>query len=299
MRILTIVGNRPQFIKAAAASSHLRERGEEVLVHTGQHYDRELSDLFFEELDLPPPDHVLGVGAGTHAEQTARTITRLEPLVAEIDPDAVLVYGDTNATLGGALVAAKMQVPLVHVEAGMRSFDHSMPEEINRVVADHLSGLLLCSTPTAVHNLTREGLGERARLVGDLMADVCLTFGPVALRRSDVTERLGLQDGSYLLASAHRAENVDDPSRLEKLVEVLVAVSRGSADRLSGSSPNCGEASWECPRGDARARPDHDDSGGGIPGHDPIASRRPCASHRLGWASKRGVPQWHSLRHAA
>ena len=247
MRILTIVGNRPQFIKAAAASSHLREHGEEVLVHTGQHYDRELSDLFFEELDLPPPDHVLGVGAGTHAEQTARTITRLEPLVAEIDPDAVLVYGDTNATLGGALVAAKMQVSLAHVEAGMRSFDHSMPEEINRVVADHLSGLLLCSTPTAVHNLTREGLGERARLVGDLMADVSLTFGPVALRRSDVTERLGLQDGSYLLASAHRAENVDDPSRLEKLVEVLVAVSKEApivfpvhprtAARLRGSAP--------------------------------------------------------------
>ena len=225
MRILTIVGNRPQFIKAAAASPHLRQRGEEVLVHTGQHYDRELSDLFFEELDVPPPDHILGVGSGTHAEQTARTIARLEPLVAEIDPDALLVYGDTNATLGGALVAAKMPVSLIHVEAGMRSFDHSMPEEINRVVADHLAGLLLCSTPTAMNNLAREGLGERARLVGDLMADVCLIFGPVAMRRSDAIERLGLQEGSYLLATAHRAENVDDPSSLKELVALLVAVS--------------------------------------------------------------------------
>lgn len=225
MRILTVVGNRPQFIKAAAVSRHLRECGEEILVHTGQHYDRELSELFFEELEVPPPDHLLDVGSGTHAEQTARTMTGLEPLVASTAPDAVLVYGDTNATLAGALVAAKAAVPLAHVEAGMRSFIDSMPEEINRVVADRLSGLLLCSTATAVENLGREGLGERARLVGDVMADVALAFGEVAKRRSKVLARLGVEDGSYLLATAHRAENVDDPARLERLVQVLGAAS--------------------------------------------------------------------------
>jgi UDP-GlcNAc3NAcA epimerase len=221
MRVLTVVGNRPQFIKAAAVSWRLRERADEILVHTGQHYDRELSDLFFEELELPAPEHILGVGAGGHAEQTARTLTGLEPLVAELGPDVVLVYGDTNATLGGALVAAKARIPLAHVEAGMRSFITTMPEEINRVVADRLSSLLLCSTPTAVENLQNEGMGEGARLVGDVMADVALTFGPIAERRSDIIESLGLEPRGYLLATAHRAENVDDPSRLHQLVGVL------------------------------------------------------------------------------
>jgi UDP-GlcNAc3NAcA epimerase len=196
-----------------------------VLVHTGQHYDRQLSELFFEELEVPPPDRLLAVGSGSHAEQTARTLTALEPLVADARPDALLVYGDTNATLGGALVAAKAAVPLAHVEAGMRSFVLSMPEEVNRVVADRLSGLLLCSTPTAMENLEREGLGASARLVGDVMADIALSFGPVAEQRSDVLERLGLRPGSYGLATAHRAENVDDPARLEKLTELLAAVS--------------------------------------------------------------------------
>jgi UDP-N-acetylglucosamine 2-epimerase (non-hydrolysing)/UDP-GlcNAc3NAcA epimerase len=223
MKILTVVGNRPQFIKAAGVSRHLRERGEEVLVHTGQHYDRELSELFFEELDVPPPDHMLGVGAGTHGQQTARTILGLEPLLADIAPDAVLVYGDTNATLGGALVAAKAGVPLAHVEAGMRSFDLSTPEEVNRVVADRLGDVLLCSTATAMQNLEREGLGERSRVVGDVMADVALAFGPVADRRSDVLERMGLEDGAYLLATTHRSENVDDPERLARLVDLLLA----------------------------------------------------------------------------
>ena len=141
-----MIGNRPQFVKAAAVSTKLRERAEEVLVHTGQHYDRELSEIFFEELGLPPPDHQLNVGSGSHAEQTAAIMTALEPLLAELNPDAVLVYGDTNSTLGGALVAAKAQVPLAHVEAGMRSFNRSMPEEVNRVVADALAALR-CAPP--------------------------------------------------------------------------------------------------------------------------------------------------------
>jgi UDP-GlcNAc3NAcA epimerase len=225
LKILTVIGNRPQFIKAAAVSRHLRAVGEEILVHTGQHYDRDLSEVFFEELELPPPEHMLGVGAGSHAEQTARTMIGLEPLVAEAQPDAVLVYGDTNATAAGALVAAKARIPLAHVEAGMRSFDMGMPEEINRLVADRLSGLLLCSTQTAVDNLTAEGQGDSARLVGDVMADVALAFGPIADRRSTILGRVEVDDGGFLLATAHRAENVDRPERLELLVEILVAAS--------------------------------------------------------------------------
>lgn len=221
MKILTAVGNRPQFVKAAAVSPHVRERAAEVLVHTGQHYDRELSQVFFEELDLPPPDRELGVGSGTHAEQTAATMVGLEQVVEQEHPDAVLVYGDTNATLAGALVAAKLLVPLAHIEAGMRSFDRTMPEEVNRVVADRLSDLLLCSTDAAVGNLRAEGLGDRARLVGDVMADVVFKLGPLAQRRSHALERFGLESGSYLLATAHRAGNVDDRQRLARLIDVL------------------------------------------------------------------------------
>ena len=221
MKVLTVVGNRPQFVKAAAVSTRLRERAEETLVHTGQHYDRELSAVFFEELGVPPPEHELGVGSGTHAEQTGETMVRLERVVEAERPDAMLVYGDTNATLAAALVAAKLLVPLAHVEAGMRSLDRRMPEEVNRVATDRLSGLLLCSTETAVANLRREGLGEGARLVGDVMADVARHFGPVAERRSRALERFGLDPGGYLLATAHRAGNVDDPEALARLAELL------------------------------------------------------------------------------
>ncbi|HKO37314.1 MAG TPA: UDP-N-acetylglucosamine 2-epimerase (non-hydrolyzing) [Solirubrobacterales bacterium] len=229
MRILTVVGNRPQFVKAAAVSRHLRRHATEVLVHSGQHYDEALSAVFFEELPLPHPDHMLGVGSGSHAAQTAATMSRLEPLVRAELPDAMLVYGDTNTTLAAALVGAKLPVPVVHVEAGMRSFDPSMPEEVNRVLADRLGRLLLCPTGTAVANLGAEGLEERARLVGDPMADVALELGPVARRRSTVLERLGLRPGGFLVATLHRAANVDEAAALARAVELLAAAtaSRG------------------------------------------------------------------------
>jgi UDP-N-acetylglucosamine 2-epimerase len=221
MRIVTIIGNRPQFVKAAAVSRRLRERAEELIVHTGQHYDDELSRVFFEELDVPPPDRELGAGTGTNTAQTARMLSALEPVLAELRPDVALVYGDTNSTLAGALVAAQAGVPLGHVEAGMRSFDPAMPEELNRVLTDHASGLLLCSTDTAVANLEREAVQGDVHMVGDVMADISLAFRDIAEERSTALEERALDDGSYLVVTAHRAGNVDHPVRLGRLVEVL------------------------------------------------------------------------------
>src|SRR5919204_6687970 len=224
MRIATIVGNRPQFVKAAAVSKRLRERHEELLIHTGQHYDDELSRIFFEELGVPAPDRELGVGSGPPAEQTARMLAALEPELGAWRPDFALVYGDTNSTLAGALASAQSHVPLAHVEAGMRSGDWAMPEELNRVLTDHASDLLLCSTPTAVANLERESVHGRIELVGDVMADVSLAFASVAEERSHALEQQDVAPGEFLLVTAHRAGNVDDPARLELLVELLEAL---------------------------------------------------------------------------
>jgi UDP-N-acetylglucosamine 2-epimerase (non-hydrolysing)/UDP-GlcNAc3NAcA epimerase len=224
VRIATIVGNRPQFVKAAAVSRELREAHEELLVHTGQHYDDELSRVFFDELEVPAPDRELGVGSGTAAEQTAGMLSALEPVLREWAPDLVLVYGDTNSTLAGALGAAQLRIPVAHVEAGMRSGDWAMPEELNRVLTDHASDLLLCSTPTAVANLGREGAHGQVELVGDVMADVSLAFASVAEERSHALEEHGVEPGGYLLVTAHRAGNVDDPERLRLLVELLQAL---------------------------------------------------------------------------
>jgi UDP-N-acetylglucosamine 2-epimerase len=225
-KVLTVVGNRPQFVKAAAVSAHLRKRVDEVMVHTGQHYDPELSDVFFEELEVPAPDRELEVGSGSHAEQTAAILTGLEPLIVELEPDALLVYGDTNSTLGGALVAAKASLPLAHVEAGMRSRNRSMPEEINRVVVDSLGGLLLAPTEAAMENLRQEGLGDRAVQTGDVMADIALNLAAKARGESDVLETLGLEAGGFIVASAHRPGNVDVPEHLERVVALLAEAAR-------------------------------------------------------------------------
>jgi UDP-N-acetylglucosamine 2-epimerase (non-hydrolysing)/UDP-GlcNAc3NAcA epimerase len=224
MNVLTVVGNRPQFIKAAAVSGPLRESHQELLIHTGQHYDEELSDVFFTELGLPSPDRELGISRGTNTSQTSRMLDALESVVAEVAPQAVLVYGDTNSTLAGALAGAQAGVPVAHVEAGMRSFDRSMPEELNRVLADHASSLLLCSSEVAVANLRREAVSGVVELVGDVMVDVALGVQPRARSRVDLIQARGAEPGEYLLATAHRAGNVDDPGRLEALVELLLAM---------------------------------------------------------------------------
>jgi UDP-N-acetylglucosamine 2-epimerase (non-hydrolysing)/UDP-GlcNAc3NAcA epimerase len=224
MRILTIIGNRPQFVKAAAVSRLLRERHDELIVHTGQHYDDEMSRIFFDELGVPAPDRELHAGGGTNTEQTARILGLLEGEITAAAPDLVLVYGDTNTTLAGALAAAQARVPVGHVEAGMRSFDRSMPEELNRVLTDHASDVLLCSTETAMANLEAERAGGVTHLVGDVMADVSLAFRPVAEERSTVLADHGLEPGGYLAVTAHRAGNVDDPARLERLVALLEAL---------------------------------------------------------------------------
>lgn len=224
MKILTVVGNRPQFIKAAAVSGPLRARHEEILVHTGQHHDDTLSRVFFAELGLARPEHELGIAGGSNTSQTSRMLAALEPLLAQVRPEAALVYGDTNSTLAGALSAAQAGIPVVHVEAGMRSFDRTMPEELNRVLTDHLGELLLCSSDTAAENLRAESVAGAVEVVGDVMVDVALRWQPAARERAEVAAAYGLQSGSYLLLTAHRAGNVDDPERLRALVELIRAL---------------------------------------------------------------------------
>lgn len=220
MRILTIIGNRPQFVKLAAVSSLLRERHDEVLVHTGQHHDHELSQIFFDELRLPVPDVQLGIAGGTNVSQTSRMLAALEPLVDGHRPDLVLVYGDTNSTLAGALVAAQSDVALAHVEAGLRSFDRGMPEEVNRVVCDALAALLLAPSPSAATNLEREGVIGRTVVTGDVMGDVVLRLRD-GVDVPAVCAAHGVEPGEFLLITAHRVGNVDDPARLEALVTLI------------------------------------------------------------------------------
>jgi UDP-GlcNAc3NAcA epimerase len=221
MKILTVVGNRPQFIKAAAVSGPLRDRNEEVLVHTGQHHDDSLSRVFFAELGLARPDRELGIAGATNTSQTARMLAALEPLLAEARPDAVLVYGDTNSTLAGALAAAQSGISVMHIEAGMRSFDRTMPEELNRVLTDHLSDLLLCASDTARANLEAESVAGRVEVVGDVMVDVALRRQPSARADSETLRAHGVERGRYLLLTAHRAGNVDHPDRLRALLELV------------------------------------------------------------------------------
>ena len=221
MNVVSIVGARPQFVKAFAVSRELRVDHEEVLLHTGQHYDEELSDVFFDELGIPEPDSNLGVGSGTHGRQTAAMIEGIEEVVESAGPDVVLLYGDTNSTLAGAIAASKMDPQVAHVEAGLRSYNRDMPEEINRVLTDHASDLLFAPSDSAAETLAQEGITEGVHVPGDVMYDAILWAREVAVGRSDVLDRLGLAEGEFVLATVHRAGNTDDPDRLEAIVEGL------------------------------------------------------------------------------
>ncbi len=212
-KVITILGARPQFIKAAVVSRAFAVQGvAETIVHTGQHYDSNMSGIFFEELGIPKPAHHLGIGGGTHGQNTGRMIETIEQVLLTEKPDWVLVYGDTDSTLAGALAAIKLHIPVAHVEAGLRSFNRRMPEEINRVLTDHAATLLFAPTQTAVEHLLTEGIaGSSVQCVGDVMYDGALYYGERAQGRSDVLERFGLKAKGYTLATIHRAENTDAP----------------------------------------------------------------------------------------
>jgi UDP-GlcNAc3NAcA epimerase len=221
MKIISIVGARPQFIKCAPVSRELRKEHEEILVHTGQHYDPEMSDIFFDELQIPRPDYNLGVGSGSHGKQMGEILARVEDVLLKEKPGLVIVYGDTNSTLAGALAAAKIHIPVAHVEAGLRSFDRTMPEEINRVVTDHVSDLLLCPTKTAVKNLAAEGVTKGVHLTGDVMVDALEYNKGVAAKKSLVLKRFGLSRKSYLVVTIHRPANTDSRVNIEAILSAL------------------------------------------------------------------------------
>jgi UDP-N-acetylglucosamine 2-epimerase (non-hydrolysing) len=221
MKALTIVGARPQFIKAFAVSRELRENHEEVLVHTGQHYDEELSDVFFEELGVPEPDYNLGVGSDSHGKQTAAMLKGIEEVIEVEIPDVVLLYGDTNSTLSGAIAASKIEPLVAHVEAGLRSYNREMPEEINRVLTDHASDLLFAPSESAVETLEEEGISEGVHFVGDVMYDAILWARDVAERESTILERVGLEENQFILSTVHRAGNTDNQERLKTIIEAL------------------------------------------------------------------------------
>jgi len=230
MKIVSIVGARPQFIKATIVSQAIEKHNstssetiEEILVHTGQHYDYRMSEIFFQELKLKKPHYNLEVGSDTHAKQTARMLERIEDVLFEENPDLVLVYGDTNSTLAGALAASKLNIPVAHIEAGIREHKREMPEEQNRILTDHISSLLFCPTQTAVENLKREGITEGVFFTGDVMLDALLTSLPIAEKHSKILENLSLVPGNYYLTTIHRAENTDNE---EKLRNILLALNQ-------------------------------------------------------------------------
>lgn len=229
MKVVTIVGARPQFIKAATISRAIVKLGQcdEVMIHTGQHFDANMSDVFFQELEIPKPDYHLGVGGGSHGQNTGRMIEAIESVLLKECPDAVLVYGDTDSTLAGALAAAKLKIPIVHVEAGLRSFNRGMPEEINRKLTDHLSDLLLTPNLQGIKNLEMEGIfGSHVINVGDVMFDAAMYFGERADKTSDILQKLSLVPKEYWLATVHRQENTDDTRRLQRIFDGLSRTDR-------------------------------------------------------------------------
>lgn len=229
MKIITVVGARPQLIKAAALSFEIMKNNpfNEVIVHTGQHFDYSMSDVFFEKLSIPKPKFNLDINGGTHGDMTGKMLTELERVFIEEKPNGVLVYGDTNSTLAGALAAAKLHIPVFHVEAGLRSFNKKMPEEINRILTDHLSDLLFCPTDTSLMNLTREGISENAYMCGDIMCDSVRMFSDISENTSNILENLSIKKSEYIFSTIHRAENTDS---VEKITNILNGLSKLSLE---------------------------------------------------------------------
>jgi len=221
MKLLTVIGARPQFIKAASVSRKLTGRIEEIIVHTGQHYDANMSEVFFEELEIPKPAFHLNIGSGSHGEMTGKMLMGIEQVLIQEKPDALLVYGDTNSTLAGALAASKLLVPVIHVEAGLRSFNRNMPEEKNRILTDHISDFLFVPTQTGIENLSREGIEKGVFLCGDVMYDGILHYSKMAAKKSNILQGLGANQGKYCLCTIHRAENTDDSRRLISIFSAL------------------------------------------------------------------------------
>ena len=232
MKIVTILGARPQFIKAGSVSREiLRQKHsgadlEEIIVHTGQHYDENMSKVFFDELDIPRPDYNLEIGGGTHGSMTGRMLEAVEKVLLDEQPNWVLIYGDTNSTLAGAIAASKLHIPVAHVEAGLRSFNMKMPEEINRILSDRVSDLLLCPTDTAVKNLEAEGIENGVKNIGDVMYDASLFYRKLAKKKSTILDTLNLNDQDYVLVTCHRAENTDNPIRLREIVQGLSDIAK-------------------------------------------------------------------------
>ncbi len=224
MKFVSVVGARPEFVQAAPVSRALRQQHEEILVHTGQHYDYAMSQAFFDELGVPEPDYNLESGSGSHARQTAAMLIGMEDVLVKERPDAVIVRGDTNSTVAGALAASKLNIPVVHIEAGERSFDRRMPEETNRIIADHLAGLCFCVSSKSAQHLAAEGIHTGVHVTGDVMLDASLFNRELARSRSNVLGRLGLEPGAYALVTVHRAGNTDDPRRLRAIVDAINAV---------------------------------------------------------------------------
>ena len=221
MKIASIVGARPNFIKLAPVSRVIRKYARELIIHTGQHYDYEMDKIFFQELGIHEPDYHLGIGSGSHGHQTGEMLKGIEDVLVKEKPDMALIFGDTNTTLAGALAATKLHIPVAHVEAGLRSFDRNMPEEINRVLVDHCSDLLFCPTETAVDNLKKEGIIREVHLTGDVMADILKDCIRIAEKSSRILDDLDLKPKEYCLATVHRAENTDDPVRLKGIIDAL------------------------------------------------------------------------------
>jgi UDP-GlcNAc3NAcA epimerase len=219
MKIVTIIGTRPQFVKASVISKALRQADhEEILVNTGQHYDDNMAHIFFEEMGIPKPDYDLGVGSGTHASQTAGSLVGIEEILIKEQPNFIIVFGDTNATVAGALAAAKLHIKIAHIEAGLRSYNRDMPEEINRVVTDVLSDLLFVPTPVAVENLKKEGITSNIHVVGDVMVDSLMIYTRIAEQKSRILDDLKLEKNKFLLMTIHRPSNADHDDRLSSIL---------------------------------------------------------------------------------